>query len=283
MSRTKKWHIILAGAMLAVPAWVAPAQIKTAQAGASSKVDVEQAWDALVDSAQRRLEIAKADASIMRGIVQDLADFAERYPDTEQASVALLSAAGLCARIGDYDVAERSLESARGHTRDPKLLQSIDAEMARMSVRVGKPAPALAVDDWARGHPTTLDELRGKVVLLDIFQVICPGCHKAHPEIARMQKQYEEDGLEVLGLAVAFELHSAQTPEKIRRYVDRKASPYPVALDKGLIETFRLYGARGTPYTVLIDRQGRIRYLDFFRLATVESTVRELLREDVEK
>ncbi len=283
MLRAKMWHIILAGAMLAVPAWVAPAQVMTAQGGASSKVEVEQAWDALVDSAQRRLEIAKADASIVRGIVQELADFAERYPHTERASVALLSAAGLAARVGDYDVAERSLESARGQTRDPELLQSIDAEMARLSVRLGKPAPALAVDEWVRGRPTTLDELKGKVVLLDIFQIICPGCHRAHPEIVRMQKQYEEDGFEVLGLAVAFELHGAQTPEKIRRYVDRKAYPYPVALDKGLIETFQRYGARGTPYTVLIDRQGRIRYLDFFRLAAVESTIRELLHEDVAK
>ena len=281
MLRAKMWHIILAGAMLAVPAWVAPAQVMTAQGGASSKVEVEQAWDALVDSAQRRLEIAKADASIVRGIVQDLADFAERYPHTERASVALLSAAGLAARVGDYDVAEQSLGSARGQTRDPKLLQSIDAEMARLSVRLGKPAPALAVDEWVRGRPTTLDELKGKVVLLDIFQIICPGCHRAHPEIVRMQRQYEEDGFEVLGLAVAFELHGAQTPEKIRRYVDRKAYPYPVALDKGLIETFQRYGARGTPYTVLIDRQGRIRYLDFFRLGSVESMIRQLLNEDV--
>lgn len=280
MLRAKIWNVILAGALLAGLAWATPAQVTTAEGTASINVEVTQAWQALVDSAQGLLEIAKGDASIVRDIFQELRDFAERYPKTEQASFALLNAAGLAAGIGDYNVAEQSLKSARGQTRDPKLLQSIDAEMARLSVRIGKPAPALAVDEWVRGRPTTLDELKGKVVLLDIFQIICPGCHKAHPEIVRMQKQYKEDGFEVLGLAVVFELLGAQTPEKIRRYVDEKAYPYPVALDQGLIETFRLYGARGTPYTVIIDRQGRIRYLDFFRLGLVESTIRRLLDED---
>ena len=145
---------------------------------------------------------------------------------------------------------------------------------------LGQLAPALAVEEWVRGKATTLDALKGKVVLLDIFQIICPGCHAAHPEIVRMQKRYAGRGFEVLGVAVAFEYESIQTPRHIRNYVDRMAYPYPVAIDKGLIETFRGYRAHGTPYTVLIDRQGRIRYLDFFRLGRVESMVQQLLDEE---
>ena len=58
------------------------------------------------------------------------------------------------------------------------------------------------------------------------------------------------------------------------------AFPYPVAIDEGLIETFRRYRARGTPYTALIDRTGRIRYLDFFRLDRVEPLLQQLLAEE---
>ncbi|MCI0694826.1 tetratricopeptide repeat protein [candidate division KSB1 bacterium] len=145
---------------------------------------------------------------------------------------------------------------------------------------LGQMAPALAVQEWILGKPATLDNLKGKVVLLDIFQIICPGCHRAHPEIARMQKRYANRGFEVLGLAVAFEYESVQTPRHIRDYVTRKEYPYPVAIDKGLTETFRRYRSRGTPFTVLIDRKGRIRYLDFFRLNQVEATVQQLLDEE---
>lgn len=260
---------------------VTSTELVSAQGKASERLEAEQAWKILADSAQERLNATKGETSIIRGVLQELDDFATHYPQTQQAAIALFSAATLAVGVGDYDLAERSLKAARGYTQDPTLLQSINEELARLGVRVGKFAPALAVDEWVRGKPTTLNALKGKVVLLDIFQIICPGCHAAHPKIVRMQKRYKDDGLEVLGLAVAFELHGAQTPEKIRRYVDQKAYPYPVALDKGLIETFRRYGARGTPYTVLIDRQGRIRYLDFFRLETVESTIRQLLNEDV--
>lgn len=267
-------------------ALAAAAQLVFALGMASGKVEVElevegaQAWKSLADSASSRLNAAEGEASIVRGIVQELNHFAEAHPQTNHAAIALFNGARLAAGISDFDLAEKSIEAARGHTQDPKILQAIDAELAGLKVRVGKPAPPLAVDEWVRGKPATLDELKGKVVLLDVFQIICPGCHKAHPEIVRMQKQYKDKGFEVLGLAVAFELHYAQTPEKIRRYVNEKAYPYPVALDKGLIETFRRYGARGTPYTALIDRQGRIRYLDFFRVETVESTLRRLLDED---
>jgi hypothetical protein len=95
-----------------------------------------------------------------------------------------------------------------------------------------------------------------------------------------MQKRYADRGFEVLGLAVAFEYESVQTPRHIRDDVTRKEYPYPVAIDQGLTETFRRYRSRGTPFTALIDRKGRIRYLDFFRLNQVEATVQQLLEEE---
>ena len=178
-------------------------------------------------------------------------------------------------------------QAVKAKTRDSG--KSTDAEQAGrdtgQSTRpghtaLGHTAPPMAVQEWRRGKPTTLAALRGKVVLLDIFQIICPGCHRAYPQITRMQKEYRESGLEVVGLAVAFEFHDVQTPEQIRRYVERMKYPYPVAIDRDLISTFRRYGARGTPFAVLIDRTGRIRYLDFFRTDRVESMIRKLLAED---
>ena len=145
---------------------------------------------------------------------------------------------------------------------------------------LGQTAPELAVQEWVRGEPTSLNDLKGKVVLLDIFQIICPGCHRAHPEIVRMRERYAERGFAVLGLAVSFELEVFQTPAHIRDYVRREEYPYPVALDQGLIDTFRRYRSRGTAFSVLIDRRERIRYLEFFRLDRVESLVQRWVDEE---
>ncbi len=144
---------------------------------------------------------------------------------------------------------------------------------------VGRTAPKLTIEQWVRGQPVALEDARGKVVLLDFFQIICPGCRAAHPYIVEMQRRYSNRGFQVLGIAVAFELFSHQSPDHIRRYVDREAFPYPVAIDRGLIESFRRYRARGTPFAAVIDRKGRLRYLDFFRPGLVEALIQELLDE----
>ncbi len=141
------------------------------------------------------------------------------------------------------------------------------------------PAPELSVEEWIQGSKTTLAALRGKVVLLDFFQIICPGCRSVHPHIVEMQRRYGSQGLQVLGIAVAFELQRLQTPSKIRAYVKDNEFNYPVAIDRGLTDTFVAYHARGTPYVALIDRAGNIRALDFYRPDAVEEAVKTLLRE----
>lgn len=141
------------------------------------------------------------------------------------------------------------------------------------------PAPPLQVQQWIAGSAVTLEQLKGKVVLLDMFQIICPGCRAVHPHVVRMQQRYGPEGLQVIGLAVAFELQSSQTPDKIRAYVRNNRFNFPVAIDRNLTATFESYGARGTPYVALLDRQGRLRHVDFYRPEAVEGIVQDLLRE----
>lgn len=140
-------------------------------------------------------------------------------------------------------------------------------------------APELDVSEWIRGGTNTLESLRGKVVLLDFFQIICPGCHAAHPIIAGFQERYEQQGLAVLGIAVAFEYQSAQRPDRIKAYVKSNAYPYPVAIDSNMTNTFYKYQSRGTPWCVLIDQAGRVRHMGFFRDKQIESIIQHLLAE----
>lgn len=72
--------------------------------------------------------------------------------------------------------------------------------------KTGERAPELQVDRWVQGSGGTLEEQLGRVVLIEVFQVNCPGCFIAGlPEVIAVQQRFEGRPLEVWGLATAFE------------------------------------------------------------------------------
>ena len=71
---------------------------------------------------------------------------------------------------------------------------------------MGKKAPLLLLSDWVQGQPTNLDQLLGKVVLIEVFQVNCPGCFLySLPQAIDLHQRYYDKGLSVIGMATAFE------------------------------------------------------------------------------
>ncbi|WP_036252824.1 thiol-disulfide isomerase [Methylobacter sp. BBA5.1] len=75
-----------------------------------------------------------------------------------------------------------------------------------MTAEIGQPAPLLSVSDWVQGEPVNFDLLSGRVVLVEVFQVNCPGCFLyALPQAIYLHQHYAEQGLTVLGVATAFE------------------------------------------------------------------------------
>ena len=71
---------------------------------------------------------------------------------------------------------------------------------------MGKKAPLLLLSDWVQGQPTNLDQLLGKVVLIEVFQVNCPGCFLySLPQAIDLHQRHYDKGLSVIGMATAFE------------------------------------------------------------------------------
>jgi len=75
-----------------------------------------------------------------------------------------------------------------------------------MVAKIGSKAPNLNVSKWVQGLPTNIDKEKGNVVLVEVFQVNCPGCflYGIRQAIDTYQK-YRKEGVTVLGLATAFE------------------------------------------------------------------------------
>lgn len=84
----------------------------------------------------------------------------------------------------------------------------------------GKPAPELQVAAWIQGGPVNISTLRGQVVLVEVFQVNCPGCFvHALPEALHLHQTYRDKGLTVIGLATAFEDFDKNTLANLERLV----------------------------------------------------------------
>ncbi len=75
-----------------------------------------------------------------------------------------------------------------------------------MVARIGSKAPNLEISEWVQGRPTNIDKETGNVVLVEVFQVNCPGCFlHGIPEAIDIYENYKDKGLTVLGMATAFE------------------------------------------------------------------------------
>jgi len=131
-------------------------------------------------------------------------------------------------------------------------------------------APELAVSAWFNtAEPLTLEALRGRVVLLHTFQLLCPGCvAQSIPQVQRIERVFAQTDLQVIGLHTVFEHHDAMSSVTLEAFLHeyRIASPVGVDMADGqspIPVTMRRYGFRGTPSSVLIGRDGSILHQTF--------------------
>jgi hypothetical protein len=89
-----------------------------------------------------------------------------------------------------------------------------------MVAKIGAKAPNLQVSTWVQGKPITIDNEKGNVVLVEVFQVNCPGCFlHGIPEAIGIYKKYKDKGLTVLGVATAFEDFDKNNLENLQKLV----------------------------------------------------------------
>lgn len=131
---------------------------------------------------------------------------------------------------------------------------------------IGSAAPPLDVTRWFNGDGHSLTELRGQVVVLHAFQMLCPGCVlHGTPLAQRVHAQFGAEGLTVIGLHSVFEHHDAMGPASLSTYLHEFGITMAVGVDRhgpgeAMPATMKAYGMRGTPTLVLIDRAGLIRH-----------------------
>ena len=130
-----------------------------------------------------------------------------------------------------------------------------------MRAEIGKPSPPLNVSTWVQGLETNFDKEKDHIVLVEVFQVNCPGCFMyGIPEAIEIYNKYYDEGVRVLGVATAFEDFDKNTLENLKlllntgevigdtlqglgqygKLEDNKLSykiPFPVGMDSLIKET----------------------------------------------
>lgn len=131
-------------------------------------------------------------------------------------------------------------------------------------------APELIVSKWLNcDSDITLSALRGKVVIIYAFQMLCPGCVATSiPQAKQTSAAFSPDDVAVIGLHTVFEHHEGMQEASLKAFLHEYRVEFPVGIDKDsenfpIPKTMGLYNMKGTPTTLLIDRKGRLRRQQF--------------------
>jgi cytochrome c biogenesis protein CcdA/thiol-disulfide isomerase/thioredoxin len=177
-------------------------------------------------------------------------------------------------KVEESNRAQRELRKLRGSTREAA---------ANTSLRDFGEAPEFAgLSDWINSKPLTMQDLRGKVVLIDFWTYSCINCLRTLPHVKAWYQTYRDQGLVVVGVHTP-EFAFEHVPGNVRGAVHRLGIQYPVALDNAY-GTWNAYQNQYWPAKYLIDRNGHLRYYHFGEgeYDTTEARIRTLLGENAQ-
>lgn len=153
------------------------------------------------------------------------------------------------------------------------LLSIVVAEAAMP--KAGSMAPGFSLKSNS-GKNLKLEEFRGQVVMINFWATWCGPCRQEMPHLNRLHERYHKAGFALLGVNID------DQPDVAREMVQKLGIAFPVLFDTDK-RVSRLYDVDAMPSSLLIDRDGRIRYLHLGYRSGYEiqydNQIRELLKQ----
>lgn len=151
--------------------------------------------------------------------------------------------------IEDNELVKKELKILQNKTDSPPLA-------------VGDQAPDfIGITDWINSPGLTVEQLKGKVVLVDFWTYSCINCVRTLPYLKKWYATYKDKGFVIIGIHTP-EFEFEKNLDNVKEATKRFAIEYPVALDNKY-GTWQNYNNQYWPAHYIIDQQGIIRYIHF--------------------
>lgn len=155
-----------------------------------------------------------------------------------------------------------------------------DEQPYRSSLPVKGLAPNLdGAGEWLNSAPLSMEQLRGKVVLIDFWTYSCINCIRTIPYVRAWAEKYKDQGLVVIGVHTP-EFAFEKKIDNIKKAISSFNIGYPVAVDNDY-KVWRAYDNNYWPALYLIDSKGNLRYHHFGEgnYRKTEQAIQDLLHE----
>ncbi len=156
------------------------------------------------------------------------------------------------------------------NSNDPEAVSTTKPAVPGAEPPVALTVPAVVLDtemQSSTGEPIKLSNYSGKVLVINLWATWCGPCRNETPELVRLYKEYQSQGLEVVALSTEDPVRSA---ENVQQFVKEYKVNYPVGWATREVAIALMQGRGSIPQNFIITRDGRIkkRFIGFHPIKT---------------
>jgi len=180
-------------------------------------------------------------------------------------------------KFEDTDLIRNKLQEVNGKKVEQKDMGKPMFDL--LSPKGVKAPEIISGGEWFNSDPLTLEQLKGKVVVVDFWTYSCINCQRTLPYLRQWYEKYKDKGLVVIGVHSP-EFEFEKDSDNVRQAISDFGLKYPVVQDNNF-STWQAYDNHYWPAKYFIDKEGYIRYTHFGEGAYDESekVIQGLLKE----
>jgi thiol-disulfide isomerase/thioredoxin len=243
----------------------------------------QEAFDLLKTLEAKTPKDKRDKEQIYMNLVEVLALSYKKNKNSDQALNILAEARARSFTLPSANLYRKVMDFVEGSGfSEKKLMQKVESYPS-------EPIPDLRVIEWLGENYASLEELRGRVVLLDFWATWCGPCISTFPRLRDWHKKYGENGFVIVGVTKFYgnadgkPMTRLQELDFLNEFKKKHKLPYTFAIAEPGEDSMK-YGINALPTTMLLDRSGVVRYIGIGagdeEVSNLEGMIKKVLKEE---